>query len=85
MSGIILPVPEKLLQYELGRTAPQVLLDNTGPNNGILYQGWAAPNAKQTDLSWIITKYLYDINNEVSHYSTLIGVSWFLRNIYSFP
>jgi hypothetical protein len=85
MSGIILPVPEKLLQYELGRTPPQVLLDNSGPNNGILYQGWAAPNTAQTSPGWVITSYRYDTNNLVSDYSTLTGVIWSLRTTYQFP
>lgn len=86
MAGIILPVPADLLKYALGKTTPQVQID-ADAGGKTLYQGWAGPNVLVTDPSWIVTKYVYAglSPNVPSHYSTLTGVIWNLRSIYTFP
>lgn len=86
MSGIILPVPEDALRYELGKTSPQIEIEMNA--SGLtLYQGWAGPRTAMTDTGWVITKYIYGGANPnvPSHYSTLTGVIWSLRATYSFP
>jgi hypothetical protein len=42
------------------------VFDNSGPNNQVVYHGWANPGTAKSATGWRICKYVYDGNGMIS-------------------
>lgn len=68
-----------------------VVMDNSGPNNAILYEGTSYPGTADTVgvLRWRIRKFFYDGNNMISGWrwadgTTEMSKDWSQRSFYSY-
>lgn len=79
-----MPLTESAKRYFFGHVEPQQMRDYSGPNNAMVYEGYATPGQPTSTACWVIVKHSFDGNGADDQSQPKSGLIWDLRITYNY-